>query len=65
MIIPNLDRWITGNYGEDAFKEEKPVTYCTDCGRPLYAGDTAYRFVTDLICEECIAKAREEVREND
>ena len=64
MNIPGLDEWITGHYGEDYFRDEKPVTYCTDCGKPIYAGEYAYRFVTDLICEECMEKAREEVRES-
>ena len=37
-------------------EEEKPVLYCDECKKPIYAGDTYYTDNGWDICEECNRK---------
>ena len=49
MAIPGLDRWITGNYGNDQFLDDDE---CEDCGE----------LAEDCICDD---DDDEEEEEND
>ena len=39
-------------------EEEKPVLYCDECKKPIYAGDTYYTDMDWNICEKCNDKHR-------
>lgn len=47
-----MDRYITGNYGEDDY-EEGPEYFCSDCGRQIYEDEDAYSDDGRLFCEKC------------
>lgn len=50
----DIDREITGNYGEDSCGEEVVACTCDKCNEPIYVGDRYYKFDDETICEECI-----------
>lgn len=46
--IPGYDTWkITPP------EESEPVTYCVQCGAPVYEGDSLYA-IDGGICEDCL-----------
>lgn len=59
----NLDAWITGNYGEDAY--EPPVCECGSCGAELYVGDWVFEINGQLYCEDCMKDFGKEIEPGD
>ena len=53
----SLDRWITGNYGEDYFNPDE--NYCCHCGIIL-EGKVFYEagLETEPLCEECYKETK-------
>lgn len=49
----NIDRYITGNWGEDSYTDPKPVLHCSKCGCGLYLGDEVWRTEDGDFCEDC------------
>lgn len=52
----NIDRYITGNWGEDGINHEAPVMHCAKCGKAMYKGEDVWRTGDGDFCEDC-AKA--------
>ena len=47
-----LDKWITGNYGEDMFLDEQE---CSACGKSML--DKVYKDKGRKLCEDCFREA--------
>lgn len=41
----DVDKEITGNYGEDS---------CGECNEPIFVGDKYYEIADIVVCENCI-----------
>lgn len=53
QMSESLDRWITGNYGEDSIKGNYFCLECGECVDDLVAGGGPE---TELMCMECREK---------
>ena len=49
-----IDRYVTGNYGEDGYAEPEVVCTCDRCGREISEGDTYYDYEGEIICTDCV-----------
>ena len=52
----DVDKEITGNYGEDSCGEDVGACTCNECGEPICVGEKYYEIVDIIICENCIEK---------
>ena len=52
----DIDKEITGNYGEDGCGEDVVACTCDECGEPICVGEKYYEIVDIIICENCIEK---------
>ena len=50
----DVDKEITGNYGEDGCSEDVVACTCDECGEPIYVGEKYYDIEDTVICEDCI-----------
>ena len=50
----DVDKEITGNYGEDSCGEDVVACTCDECGEPICVGEKYYEIVDIIICENCI-----------
>lgn len=50
----DIDKEITGNYGEDGCGEYVAVRYCDECGEPIFVGEKYYEITDIVLCENCI-----------
>lgn len=55
-----LDRYITGNYGEDQYNhdDENIPHKCRKCGKQLTLKNRVYTGGQDYICKECFMVKR-------
>ena len=64
-----IDRYVTGNYGEDYFADEpdEDVEECSKCQGLIFKGNTFYRFKNvfrdTIICENCLDEYLDDCRE--
>lgn len=50
----DVDKEITGNYGEDSCGEEVVACTCDECNEPIFVGDKYYEIADIVVCENCI-----------
>lgn len=50
----DIDKEITGNYGEDGCGEDVVACTCDECGEPIYVGEKYYDIEDIVVCENCI-----------
>ena len=50
----DVDKEITGNYGEDGCGEDVVACTCDNCGETIYVGEKYYDIEDTVICEDCI-----------
>ena len=50
----DIDKEITGNYGEDSCGEEVVACTCDECNEPIFVGDKYYEIAEIVFCENCI-----------
>jgi hypothetical protein len=57
LSLNGLDAWITGNYGEDQFKDgwtTSTLTWeCDNCDCTILPGDEVYFYSDSVFCERC------------
>ena len=52
----DIDREITGNYGEDSCGEEVVACTCDECNEPIFVGEKDYEITDIVLCENCIGE---------
>lgn len=50
----DIDKEITGNYGEDGCGEDVVACTCDECGEPIYVGEKYYDLVYSVVCKDCL-----------
>lgn len=62
-----IDRWRTGNYGEDYYNEEDSnyIADCDNCTSEIYKDDTYYDIDGVYLCENCSDVATEIIFEKE